>query len=234
MNLRRATGRPLVIGHRGAAAVAPENTLAALEAAVAARVDLVEFDISPGLRLGHSLDELPAEELSLDDALEFLKRHGVGVHLDVKLPGYEDEVLAAIRRHGVGERAVVSTSFAVTVRRFARLAPELPRAIGYPRDRLGVSNLSWPRPVQRAGAAALRQAMPARVPVLLRWSRANTLSLHHTLCSRASVATAHRLGAPVLAWTVNDPAGVRRVTAAGVDGIVSDDPEMALATLLAL
>jgi glycerophosphoryl diester phosphodiesterase len=223
-----------VIGHRGAAAVAPENTFAALEAAIAARVDLVEFDITPGLRLGHSLDELPAKGLSLDDALEYLKGHGVGVHLDVKLPGYEDEVLAAIRRHGVGERAVVSTSFAVTVRRFARLAPDLPRGIGYPRDRLGVSNLSWPRPVQRAGAAALRQVMPARVPVLLRWSRANTLSLHHTLCSRAAVATAHRLGAPVLAWTVNDPAGVRRVTAAGVDGIVSDDPEMALATLLAL
>jgi glycerophosphoryl diester phosphodiesterase len=234
MNLRRATGHPLVIGHRGAAAVAPENTLAALEAAVAARVDLVEFDISPGLRLGHSLDELPPEEVSLDDALEFLKGHGVGVHLDVKLPGYEHDVLEAIRRHDVGERAVVSTSFAVTVRRFARLAPELPRAIGYPRDRLGVSNLSWPRPMQRAGAAALRQAMPVRIPVLLRWARANTLCLHHTLCSRAAVAIAHRLGAPVLAWTVNDPASVRRVTAAGVDGIVSDDPEMALATLLAL
>jgi len=234
MNLRRATGRPLVIGHRGAAAVAPENTLAALEAAVAARVDLVEFDIAPGLRLGHSLDELPPEEVSLDDALEFLKGHGVGLHLDVKLPGYEHDVLEAIRRHGVGERAVVSTSFAVTVRRFARLAPELPRAIGYPRDRLGVSNLNWPRPMQRAGAAALRQAMPVRVPVLLRWARANTLSLHQTLCSRAAVAIAHRLGAPVLAWTVNDPASVQRVTAAGVDGIVSDDPEMALATLLAL
>jgi glycerophosphoryl diester phosphodiesterase len=223
-----------VIGHRGAAAVAPENTLAALEAAVAARVDLVEFDISPGLRLGHSLGEMPSAEISLDDALEFLKAQGVGVHLDVKLPGYEDEVLEAVRRHDVGARAVLSTAFAVTSRRFARLAPEVPRAIGYPRDRLGVSNLRWPRPLQRAGATALSQAMPARVPVLLRWARANTLSLHHTLCSRATVATAHRLGAPVLAWTVNDPAGVRRVTAAGVDGIVSDDPEMALATLLAL
>jgi glycerophosphoryl diester phosphodiesterase len=234
MNLRRAHGRPLVIGHRGAAAVAPENTLAALEAAIAARVDLVEFDISPGLRLGHSLDEMPLEEISLDDALEFLKAHGVGVHLDVKLPGYEDEVLEAVRRHDVGGRAVLSTAFALTSRRFARLAPELPRAIGYPRDRLGVSSLRWPRPLQRAGATALSRAMPARVPVLLRWARANTLSLHHTLCSRAAVAAAHRLGAPVLAWTVNDPAAVRRVTAAGVDGIVSDDPEMALATLLAL
>jgi glycerophosphoryl diester phosphodiesterase len=233
MNLRRTDRRPLVIGHRGAAAVAPENTLAALEAAVAVQVDLVEFDISPGLRLGHSLDELPDEAISLDEALEYLADHGVGAHLDVKLPGYEHEVLDAIRRHGFAERAVVSTAFAVSARRFARLAPELPRAIGYPRDRLGVSNLSWPRPLQRAGATALRQAMPARVPILLGWARANTLSLHHALCSRAAVATAHRLGAPVLAWTVNDPAGVRRVAAAGVDGIVSDDPEMTVATLLA-
>jgi glycerophosphoryl diester phosphodiesterase len=234
VNLRRVEGRPHVIGHRGAAAVAPENTLAALEAAIAARVDLVEFDISPGLRLGHSLDEMPAAEISLDDALEYLKEREVGVHLDVKLPGYEEEVLRAIRRHGFGERAVVSTAFAVTGRRFARLAPDLPRAIGYPRDRLGVSSLRWPRPLQHAGATALRQAMPIRVPVLLRWAHANTLSLHHALCSRAVVATAHRFGAPVLAWTVNDAAGVRRVAAAGVDGIVSDDPEMALATLLAL
>jgi glycerophosphoryl diester phosphodiesterase len=233
--LGRAEGRrPLVIGHRGAAAVAPENTLASLEAAVAARVDLVEFDISPGLLLGHSLDELPPDALTLDEAFEFLKAHGVGVHLDVKLPGYEEQVLEAIRRHGVAERAVLSTAFAVTARRFAQLAPELPRAIGYPRDRLGVSNLRWPLPLQRAGAMTLRQAMPVRVPLLLRWARANTLSLHHTLCSQAAVATAHRLGAPVLAWTVNDESGVRRLAAAGVDGIVSDDPEMTLATLLAL
>ena len=36
----------------------------------------------------------------------------------------------------------------------------------------------------------------------------------------------------LLAWTANDPTTVRRLEAAGVDGIVSDDPEMTLATLL--
>jgi glycerophosphoryl diester phosphodiesterase len=229
MNLWRGDGRPLVIGHRGAAAVAPENTVASLEAAVAAGVDVVEFDISPGLRLGHSLHELPEEELHLDDALELLKAHGVGVHLDVKEPGYEQDVLAAVRRHGLDGRAYFSTAFAASARRLAGAG--LPVAIGYPRDRMGVSSIRWPQPLTRTGAACLRAAMPARIPVLLRWARADTLSLHHTLCSPAAVRTAHRLGAPVLAWTVNDPAGVRRVTSAGVDGIVSDDPEIVMEVL---
>jgi glycerophosphoryl diester phosphodiesterase len=233
VNLLRGDGRPLVIGHRGAAAVAPENTLASLEAAIAAGVDIVEFDISPGLRLGHSLHELPHEELSLDAALAYLADQGAGIHLDVKLPGYEDDVLEAIRDHGLEQRALVSTTFAATSRRIARLAPELPVAIGYPRDRYGVSRVRWPGSVTRAGAASLRQAMPLRIPVLLRWTRAGAISLHQTLCSPAAVATAHRFGAPVLAWTANDPAVVLRLAAAGVDAIVSDDPRMALATLVA-
>jgi glycerophosphoryl diester phosphodiesterase len=232
VNLWRGEGRPLVIGHRGAAAVAPENTVASLEAAVAAGVDVVEFDISPGLRLGHSLDELPESELHLDDALELLKARGVGVHLDVKEPGYEEDVLSAVRRHGLEERAYFSTAFAASARRLT--GGGMPVAIGYPRDRLGVSSIRWPQPLTRTGAAALRHAMPARIPVLLRWARADTLSLHHTLCSPAAVRTAHRFGAPVLAWTVNDPEAVRRATNAGVDGIVSDNPEMAVATLLEL
>ena len=63
--------------------------------------------------------------------------------------------------------------------------------------------------------------------MLIRLARANALSLHHSLCSRAVVRAAHALGAPVLAWTANDPATVRRLDALGVDAIVSDDPGMA-------
>ena len=43
----------LRIGHRGAAALAPENTLAAMRAAIGAGVDMVEFDVAPGLVVGH-------------------------------------------------------------------------------------------------------------------------------------------------------------------------------------
>ena len=236
MNLRRGEGRPLVIGHRGAAAVAPENTLAALQAAVDAGAQLVEFDVGPDLRLAHSSREVPDDALALDDALEFLRTHEVGVHLDAKQPGYEQELVTALRRQGLEERAVISTTWAGSSRRLARIAPALPRAIGYPRDSYGISRVRWPPRLTAAGAAALRQAMPVRVPILLRVARANTLSLHHTLCSRAAVHLAHALGVPVLAWTANDPAAVRRLVSIGVDAIVSDDPRMALeavATLLA-
>ena len=234
MNRDRRGRRPLVIGHRGAKSVAPENTRASLQAAVAAGVDVVEFDISPGLVLGHSLAELPEDAIGLDDAFEELKAHGVGLHLDVKLPGYEREVVEAVRRHAMEERAFISTAYAVAARRIAEVAPGFPVAIGYPRDRVGISKLRWPAGITRTGAASLRQVMPLRIPLLLRMARASALSLHHTLCSRAAVATAHRLGAPVLAWTANDPSAVRRLLAAGVDGIVSDDPRMVLETLATL
>jgi glycerophosphoryl diester phosphodiesterase len=237
LDLRRGDrGRPLVIGHRGAKAVAPENTLASLRAAVEAGVDLVEFDVAPGLRLAHDPASVALDALSLDEALAFVRAAGVGAHLDLKVPGYEAEAVAAVRRHALDQRALVSTAFAVSARRLGRLAPELPVAIGYPRDRFRISRLAWPGALTTAGATALRQAMPVRVPVLLRASRARVLALHHTLCSQAAVAVAHRSGAAVLAWTVNDARSVGRLLGARVDGLVTDDPEVvtqALATLTA-
>ena len=233
MNLHRA-GRPLVIGHRGAAALAPENTLASLAAAVDAGADLVEFDVGAGLMLAHSAEEIPDAPVSLDDALEFLGAHGVGAHVDVKQVGIEPQVVDALRRHGLAERAVVSAAVAKSVRRVAALAPGLPRAIGYPYDRHGVAGVRWPRTLTVAAAATLRSAMPLRLPLLLRMARANVLSLHCALVSPAVVAAAHARGVPVLAWTANEPALVERLVAHGVDGIVTDDPEMVLGTLARL
>ncbi|HEY6960638.1 MAG TPA: glycerophosphodiester phosphodiesterase [Gaiellaceae bacterium] len=228
MRLERRDGRPLVIGHRGAAAVAPENSREALEAAVTAGADLVEFDVGPGLVLAH---DAGADGMPLGDALDLLAATPLGLHIDVKERGYEQAVLEAVDARGLRDRVLVSTAYAAVGRRVRALAPELPVAIGYPRDSYGVSRFRWPDAVVAPGRAALRGAMPLRIPLLLRAASANVLALHHTLCSRAAVAAARRAGAPVLAWTANDPERVRALAAMGVDGIVSDDPAMALAAL---
>jgi len=217
-----------VIGHRGAAAVAPENTLESLGAAVAAGADLVEFDVRDGLVLGHPGSEGHGEPPTLDDALELLARKSVGAHIDLKLVGSEAEIAAAVRRHGLEERTVVSSTWAHSLRLLAHEAPWLTRAISYPRDRYGAGNVRWPRPMVGVSAACLRPAMRLRLPPLLAAARAGVLSLHHTLVSRPLVAGVHARGAAVLAWTVNDPTEVERLARLGVDAIVSDDPGMAV------
>ena len=228
MKVRRADGRPLVVAHRGASAEARENSREALVAAVAAGADLVEFDVTHGLVVAH---DAGAPGLHLFQVLELLAPQPIAVHVDLKEPGDEAAVLDALDHYGLRGRALLSTAYPRVARVLASLAPDVPRAIGYPRDRIGVARLHWPAAITAPGAAALRAAMPARIPLLLARTRANVLALHHTLCSPASIAAAHRRGVPVFAWTVNDPEVILRFASWGVDAIVSDDPKTAVATL---
>jgi glycerophosphoryl diester phosphodiesterase len=219
------------IGHKGAAALAPENTLRSLEAAIEVGVDVVEFDVVDSLVLAHSQHEIPQEPASLDQALALLRRHDVGVHVDVKSVGVEREIVEALRRHELLDRAYVTTFEVPVLHRFAELEPSLPRGLSYPRDRYGVSRGRALAPLRLGGAAALRQALPRRIAGLLARARATVASLHYGVVTRATVERCHALGIPVIAWTVDSPALLARMHAAGVDAVVSNDPRIFGATL---
>lgn len=219
------------IGHKGAAALAPENTLRSLQAAVDAGVDLVEFDVITSLVLAHSAHEIPQEPATLDQALALLRRHPVGVHVDVKTIGAEREIVDALRRYELLDRALVSTFELPSLHRFAELEPYLPRALSYPRDRFGVSRGRALAPIRAGGAAAFRHALPRRIAGLLARAQATVASLHHGVVSHAVVERCHALGVPVIAWTVDSPALLARMEAVGVDAVVSNDPRIFRATL---
>jgi glycerophosphoryl diester phosphodiesterase len=53
---------------------------------------------------------------------------------------------------------------------------------------------------------------------------ASAAMLHHSVVSSRTVARLRATGVPVFAWTVDDPATLARVVAAGVAGVVSNDP----------
>ncbi len=53
----------------------------------------------------------------------------------------------------------------------------------------------------------------------------------HTLCTPAKVKEWHTAGMPINAWTVDDPAELRRLAEIGVDGVFSNDPAAAIAAL---
>ena len=99
----------LRIGHRGAAALAPENTIAAMRAAIGAGVDMVEFDVAPGLVVGHDAGR-PGLPLAgfLGQLMQIAPRE-LGFLVDLKTAGYERETLAACEEAGVADRCVFST-----------------------------------------------------------------------------------------------------------------------------
>jgi glycerophosphoryl diester phosphodiesterase len=254
IQLRRPPGGFAKVGHRGASALAPENTLPALALAVELGCDMLEFDVldlvDGTLVLAHSLNlrevshgaargrvrrrsleslRLIAPNLpTLDEALAYCAAElpGVGLQLDLKRRGIERAVVDAVRRHDVLDRTWVSGVFAEALRVIADLEPALPRSHTLPRDRLGISKRGPLAPVVRGGLAAVGASLPRRLPELLRRARANAVTLHHSVSSPAAIARAHELGAAVYVWTIDDPALAQRLVDAGVDGIITNDPRI--------
>jgi glycerophosphoryl diester phosphodiesterase len=72
----------------------------------------------------------------------------------------------------------------------------------------------------------LRQALPRWVGRLLAGSNATAAVLYWEVISEPVVARCHALGAPVLAWTVDDPEVLPALERAGVDGVVTNDPRI--------
>lgn len=227
MELHRGNGGAMRVGHRGAAAVAAENSLAAIAAAARAGLDAVEVDVSRAadgsIVLAHG-PEIPADAPSLDDGLAAAAGAGLAVQLDVKTPGVERDVADAVRRHDLLDRAFVSSFSLPILAAFGAVEPGLPRSFTYPDDRFGLAQRRLLRPAVRGSLAAMRVALPRRLPSRLRSVGASAATLNWTVMSPAVVAACHRSGAAVFVWTVNEPELARRLAEMGADGIISDDP----------
>jgi glycerophosphoryl diester phosphodiesterase len=115
-------------------------------------------------------------------------------------------VLGVIRRHRLESRVILQSFDYRTLHEMKRQSPEI-------------------------ALAALYDGRPKDFTAIAREAAADMVSPEHKLATPARVRQAHDAGLRVVAWTANKPAEWDRLIAAGVDGIITDDPAALLAHL---
>lgn len=224
------------IGHKGADHIVPGNTLASFDAALAAGVDMVEFDVlsentdgTGELRLAHDFKHIDGAPTLAEGLAHFAGEAFGAVQLDVdlKLPGYEERVCAALRQAGLAERALISTMEEVSLPIVRAAAPEIRLGWSVPKVRRNYLAHPVTKPLALGAARWAQRAIPPRVAKRVRAGEIDAVMSHWALVNRRFAAAIQAAGAELYVWTVDDLALLRRLEATpGVTGIISNDPRL--------
>jgi glycerophosphoryl diester phosphodiesterase len=221
------------IGHKGADHVAPGNTIASFEAALEHGVDMIEFDVlrlrDGRIVLAHDYtDAASREPLTLEEGLDHFRGEtyaNVELDLDLKLPGYEREVVDALLDRGLEGRTLVSTTYLESLAELGRLVPGLRRGWSVPRVRRDYTRTVLAVPAY-AIARWWRLRLPGRASELIRAGSAEAVMAHWLLISRRLESAVHDAGGQLYVWTVDDPRRIAACEALGVDGVITNDPRL--------
>ena len=188
------------IGHKGADLIVPGNTPASFDAALAHGVDMIEFDVlehrgpsccSPTTTSTSRARRRSRRASRTSRAAPF---DGVELDVDLKLPGYEERAVDALREYGLVERTLISSNWMRSLIVLRALEPRL--------------RLGWcgPAPEERpdadvvtklpayAGAAWVRAKLPSAV-ARATWpaGRCDALMAHWRLVSPRLVRAVKRV-----------------------------------------
>ena len=209
----------LRIGHGGASALAPANTLASFDAALEVGVDMVEFDVRESrgeLVLAHTIfHSRRASNLRLHEALAHLSQprfDDVEVNVDVKRVGYEPRLVEELSQAGLIDRTIVSSQIPLVLDHLRELEPRL---------RLGIS-------VGGRVARMSRRWRDWRASVLagLAAHRWDVLMAQYRLIDVGLLDQVAERSGRLFAWTVNERMAIQRLAGLGVHGITTGDPRL--------
>lgn len=220
------------IGHKGADAVVPGNTIDSFRAAVELGVDMIEVDVLRlrGGELVIAHDYRDAERrrpMSLTECLDAFAAppfDGIELDCDLKLPGGEPELAAALRERDLLDRAMVSTMELSSLRALRRLDPGLRLGWTYPKVTRDWTGRRWARPAVAAALRVMRARLPRIAARALPGLEVQAMWVYWPLVGRRLLDVARPAGVAVNAWTVDDPARIRALRRLGVDGICTNDP----------
>ncbi len=225
----------LIIGHKGASAIAPENTLMAFKKAIELKADMVEFDIHKTkdgeIVIIHDLDtlsttgvqglikEMTLEEIKKLDAgkgekiptlLELVKvaKEKVGLQIEIKSSGLLEKLIKLLKGENLVNTSIVSCFAFGELVKLKNLEPNIKLGLLLSEDLVRV------RQIKRKILKAVDNEFYAIHP-------------HYNRVDKEIVDFAHDNDLKVNVWTVNDKDVMERLIEIGVDGIITDDISMA-------
>jgi len=237
---------PRIIGHRGAALSAPENTLAGLRAAAALRIGWVEFDV----RLTRDGRAILLHDETLDRtttgrgsastlSFEEIRRFDAGAWFGPdfrgeRVPSLEEtiELLAELGLGAVVELKPAPGAETATGRAVAALVAErwpaalpAPLLSSFKPEALAAARAAAPQ-LQRA---LLVGAVPRRWREQVAALECGLLHVDQRRLDRAALAELIGAGLAVFAYTVNLPERAQELFSWGVDAVFSDCPDRVVA-----
>jgi glycerophosphoryl diester phosphodiesterase len=225
------------IGHKGADLIAPGNTLESFDAALAAGVDMVEFDVLPEhpdgsgrLVLAHDWTAAAQRPLlSLEDGLAHFAQdawESIELDVDLKTTGYEQRVVDALRSFGLAERALISTMEEQSLPVIRAAAPDIRLGWSVPKVRRNYLGNALTRVPALAAAQYGRTVLPTRAARAIRAGRIDAIMSHWALVTPRLARTIEAAGGELYVWTVDDPTRIAALHAIGVTGVITNDPRL--------
>jgi glycerophosphoryl diester phosphodiesterase len=225
------------VGHKGAAHIEPGNTLASFDAALRHGVDMIELDViserpdgSGRLLVAHDYEDMRSRvPLSFDEALEHLAAEefsGTELDVDVKLPGYELRVLEGLRQLDLVPRTLISGMFPSGLAQIRAAEPALRLGWSVPRVRRDYTTDMLTAIPALAMLTGYRATLPRRVRAALAEGRFDAIMAHWRVVTKSLVRAVGEGGGELYVWTVDDARMIDKLTAMGVDGIITNDPRL--------
>ena len=235
-NVARRNQQVVVIAHRGASATAPENTLAAFRLGADLGADFVEIDVQESedgeVVVVHDSDlmKVGGSPLKIWEApAAALRAVDIGSRKGPQFAGERVPTLAEVFALCKGRvRVVVELKSYGHSQRLEERVVEIVEAAGVANDTIFMS-------LNHDMVRRLKQLRPSwKVGLLVAKAigdvtslGADFLAVQAGMATRAFVRRAHRAGQHVYVWTVNDPAWMFASMANGVDGLITDLPDVA-------
>ena len=217
----------LKVGHRGARAYEPENTLRSFKKAIELGVDAVELDVrktkdgeiivmhdadvkrttnGEGLVSNLTLKEIKIltsekdEKIpTLEEALDFLDKK-FKVFVELKEIGIEEQVTSLVKKKALEKNVVIVSFLEDALKKVKELDPEIETGLIY---------------------AKHKNPLKAAIDLKAQWLLAFYKFVH-----TANVQKAHENGLKMIVWTVNTSEEVAEMVKKGVDGVASDKPDI--------